>query len=410
MFKDYEKYLSISMKVYLFVLVIIFILKIVGLDYFGIDYNNSTMLKINNFIVGNNLENIYYALTLYIYVYLYVSLSSSDNSKRAKIYSIIYTIFFVGIKFIDSLIANTFIIFLIEFVYTLFFCLHYTKFKNIKNVTIKTIKLLILNTIFQLISLYLRNIKHYSIESSFLVNSILDLDYLLMFIIYQKYLFSMGGENLCGKEVFLFSLKKINLRQSLKKLQRKFQNSINSFKEKIKEEKITFIIFFILSAFWNVGVVMLVLFVAFLNDTFIECVFILTSFWLSKGKFGKPFHFDSMSICFIVSNLSYFVLNRITAPLGISIIIPVLLGVGLSYVTSKFVKKTYKPLYRGMPEEIFEDTISKVTEKDSVKYKICKEFYIDNESDLSLSFKYNYSVPGIRKIKERINDKIKGLN
>ena len=86
-----------------------------------------------------------------------------------------------------------------------------------------------------------------------------------------------------------------------------------------------------------------------------------------------------------------------------------MLGVGLSYVTSKFVKKTYKPLYRGMPKDLFEETILQVTEKDSDKYKICYEFYIDKKSDLSLSYKYNYSVSGIRKIKDRINEKIKRL-
>ena len=36
MFKDYHKYLSTSLKVYLFVLLITFILKLVGLNYFGI--------------------------------------------------------------------------------------------------------------------------------------------------------------------------------------------------------------------------------------------------------------------------------------------------------------------------------------------------------------------------------------
>ena len=78
-------------------------------------------------------------------------------------------------------------------------------------------------------------------------------------------------------------------------------------------------------------------------------------------------------------------------------------------MTSKFVKKTYKPLYKGMPEELFEETILKVTDKDSTKYKVCYDFYIAKESDISLSFKYNYSVAGIRKIKDRINDKIKEL-
>ena len=50
MFKDYDKYLSASLKVYLFVLVCVLILKLVGLDYFGIEVNNPTMLKISYFI------------------------------------------------------------------------------------------------------------------------------------------------------------------------------------------------------------------------------------------------------------------------------------------------------------------------------------------------------------------------
>ena len=116
-----------------------------------------------------------------------------------------------------------------------------------------------------------------------------------------------------------------------------------------------------------------------------------------------------MAICFIVSNLTYYFLNRITTPLGISILIPILLGVGLSYFTSKFVKKSYKPLYRGMPKDLFEETILKIVDKDSDKYKICYEFYIDKKRDLSLSYKYNYSVSGIRKIRDRINNKIKRL-
>ena len=49
MFKDYDKYLSTSLKVYLFVLVIIFIMKMVGLDYFGIDINNPTRVEFKKF-------------------------------------------------------------------------------------------------------------------------------------------------------------------------------------------------------------------------------------------------------------------------------------------------------------------------------------------------------------------------
>lgn len=48
MFKDYKKYLSASLKVYLFVLVCVFIMKIVGLDYFGLDMSNSTLFYFKN--------------------------------------------------------------------------------------------------------------------------------------------------------------------------------------------------------------------------------------------------------------------------------------------------------------------------------------------------------------------------
>ena len=285
----------------------------------------------------------------------------------------------------------------------------YNKFKEYKKILKKTIILLILNTFFQLISLYLRNINYYNINLSFLIRVILDLDYIIMFLIYYNIVFSKGGVKLCGVEVSLSSLKKINLKKSLQRLQKSYQSNLKKFKKKSNEEKLTIIIYIILSLIWNTLSVVLILFIALCNDTLIECIFILSSFWLSKGKFGKAFHFNSMLVCFIVSNLTYFTLNRITTPLGISILVPILLGVGLSYVTSKFVKNTYKPLYRGMPEDIFEETILKIVDKDSIKYKICKEFYIDNASELSLSFKYNYSIPGIRKIKERINEKIKKL-
>ena len=117
-------------------------------------------------------------------------------------------------------------------------------------------------------------------------------------------------------------------------MQKNWRNFKENFKQQDKVTKITNIIYLILSIFWNMFTILTVIVIAFLNDTLVECIFIVTSFWLSKGKFGKPFHLKSMTHCFIVSNLTYYVLNRITTPLGISIIIPIMLGVGLSYVTS----------------------------------------------------------------------------
>ena len=86
-----------------------------------------------------------------------------------------------------------------------------------------------------------------------------------------------------------------------------------------------------------------------------------------------------------------------------------MLGVGLSYITSKLVKKTYKPLYKGIPNDLFEETILKVTDKDSLDYKICYDYFVNNKSALQVSNKYNYTYDGVKKIFKRVNDKIKGL-
>ena len=408
MFKDYNKYLFISLKVYLFVLIILFILKLVGLDYFGINLNNPTIVRINDIIVNYHFENIYYAFTLYIYTYIILSISNCDNSKRMRIYSIFILVLSVGLKVAEKYMTNFALIFVIELVFLLLACLLYNKFKNAKKVLINSVLIIIINLLFQVLSIYLRNI-HFDINLPFVVNMVLDFDYLIMLIILYKYIFLNGGDIRCVMEAGSSLLKKINLKKSLQRLQKNYQSNLEAFKKKNKEEKLTIIIFSILSFIWNCLTLVVVFVMAMINDTAIECIFIITSFWLSKRSFGKAFHFDSMIVCFIVSNLSYFILNRITTPLGISIFIPILLGVGLSYVTSKFVKKVYKPLYRGMPIDLFEDTILQVVDKDSDKYKICYEFYIDKKSDLSLSYKYNYSVAGIRKIKDRINNKIKRL-
>jgi len=410
MFKDYKKYLETSIKVYLFVLIIIFILKIVGLDYFGISIDSPFILKINEICSKYHLTDIWYLFSLLFYAYIIFSISLNDQKCFIFTLCVAPIIFFA--QHSKQLINITALSSIIDFLYLYFLVLILSfikKRKDYKGITKRFIIYNIVSIIIQLIS-YMTRFK-YSINYNFgfIENFLLNLDYFIMTIIIYHLYFSKGGIKCYQTEVSLSSLKKINLKKSLQKLQKNLQNSREAFKKQSKQEKLTIIIFTILSLIWNTLSVLVVLVVAKLNHTLIECIFILTSFWLSKKSFGKPFHFDSMVICFIVSNLTYYFLNRVTTPLGISIIIPILLGVGLSYVTSKFVKKTYKPLYRGMPKDLFEETILQVTEKDSDKYKICYEFYIDKKSDLSLSYKYNYSVSGIRKIKDRINEKIKRL-
>lgn len=401
MFKDYGKYLSVSLNVYLFVLIFIFIMKIVGLDYFGLDVNNPTLLNLNKFIMKYHLENVWYAISIYINVYLVVSITTNDNSNKLKKYMLLCMPFIVTYQCIKN---NSFIFIIFELIYMLIISIIYMR-KDFKIINLKNyITFYIINFLIQLISICIRtgNVKIYL--DNFVINFIFNLDYFIMIIIFQKYYFMKGGNDL-WEMVVSFSLQKLtNLKNLPTKLQKKLQK-----KNKTKLENISDKIYFILYLLWNLFTLICVMIISVLNDSVIECIFILTSFWLSKRVFGKAFHLKSMSQCFIISNLTYYFLNRITTPLGISILIPIMLGVGLSYFTSKLVKKTYKPLYKGMPKEVFEETILKVANKDSDKYKICYDYFINKKSTLYLSGKYNYTEAGIRKIKDRVNNKIKEL-
>ena len=406
MFKDYNKYLSTSLKVYIFVLVLVFILKLIGMDYFGLDINNPTMLKINNFVWHFKIREIWYIFTLWLYAYIIISIVSRKKGKKQAIIAILITFINAITILTIKYQMNQLLIYIFDFSLLLVGCILSSN-DNFKQITKRTIICLLINTIFQIISIITRKGNIQIKQDDFVTLFILNFDYILLMLISYKLYFMEGGKKLCGTaEVGLSSLKKIRLKSLLKRLQK----DLHKFRSLPKVEKLSISIYIFLSLLWNTFSLAIILLIANLNHTFIECLFILTSFWLSKHAFGKPFHLPNMIYCFIVSNLTYYILNRITTPLGISIFVPILLGVGLSYITSKLVKKTYKPLYRGMPKELFDESILTIVDKDSIKYKICYGFYINKKSDLALSFEYNYSIAGIRKIKNRINDKIKGLN
>lgn len=402
-FKDYNKYLSVSVNVYIIVLLITFILKLVGLDYFNLDVSNPTILKINKMFTKYHLINIWYFITLYIYTYCIVAIAT--NNKNTKIISLIYTIIGVIIKVLETYCNQTSTA-IIDIVYLYMICLisnkTYKPLQILKRITI----IIILTLLYQVVSAITRVNDLNMYDYNFIQLILLDMDYILLCLITLKVYFNERSDKTCIMEVGYSLQKKKNLKTLLKELHKNYSN----FKKQDRQYKASVIIYSILSAIWNLLTLVIVIFVASLNETLIECVFMMISFWITKGIFGKAFHLKSMIQCFIVSNVTYYVMNRITTPLGISMFIPVILGVGLSYFTSKLVKKTYKPLYKGMSQELFDEIILQVTDKDSKKYKICNDYFVQNKTSLQLARTYNYSSDGIVKIASRINQKIKELN
>ena len=404
--KDLDKILSSTLKTYSIILIGIFILKLCGLDYFGLDTENYIIKGIDNFITKFHLETVWYGITLYIYTYVILSISCVDKSKEMKL----FTVFTLPICVIMQLIKDNYN-FPFLFVFTDFLCLimlslcyvlFIKKEKIRKDNIINYLIYCVINILFQLISVITRNMEvsnTYTFSEAFIMN----IDYIILTIIAYKLFFMKGGANLWEWAVGLFS----HLLDLLKTLPTKLQTFYLNNKSKSKFDKISDMIYIPLFMLWNIFTVLVVLFIATLNHTFVECVIILCSFWINKKTFGKPFHMKTAISCFIVSNLTYYSLNRITIPNGISLIVSVSLGITLCYVTSKLVKP--KKLYRGMSIQEYDNSVGVIYPKQSVYYEIGKLFYVDRQSEQWIANKLSYSVPSIQKKKYELKDKLKEL-
>lgn len=406
--KDIDKVLSRTLFTYFTILFVIFILKVFGLNYFELDTNNKIINSINNFITHWKLENLWYAITLYINGFVIMSITCNDNSNKMKRFVLYCIPLFVFFQFLKTHYNNVGLFIIIDLLYLFILSLCYIKLVKREKVHRYNVSnywlFMFINFIYQFISLITRNI-NITNENNFIIYCILDIDYFVLLLMSYKLYFIKGGKDLWVEVHSYFS----DLLISLKMLPRKLQQSYQESKPKKTEDELAYKIYLVLFWLYNFFTVVVVLFIATLNDTFIECIFILSSFWINKGVFGKPFHLRKASTCFIVSSLSYYVLNRLTWRIGISFLIPTILGIALSYITSKFMARQENLyLYKGMPEDKFYELIRKVTSNEE-HIEICKRYYVDKHSNLKIAIHFNYSEINIKKIKEKINKKIKEL-
>ena len=410
--KDIDKVLSRTLFTYFTILFVIFILKMFGLNYFELDMNNKIINGINSFITHWRLENLWYAITLYINTFIIFAITCNDKSKKLHYFILATMPLNMVIQYLKSHYNFPFMFVFTDLLYLLILALCYIKFiqrEKVHKYNICNYFLFTLITIlFQFISLITRNVNIVNQENLYkylIISIILDIDYFVLLLMSYKLYFIKGGKDLWVWVHGSFS----DLLISLKKLPRKLQISYQESKPKKTDDELAYKIYLVLFWLYNFFTVVVVLFIATLNDTFIECIFILSSFWINKGVFGKPFHLKKASTCFIVSSLSYYVLNRLTWRIGISFLIPTILGIALSYITSKFMARQENLyLYKGMPEDKFYELIRKVTSNEE-HIEICKRYYVDKHSNLKIALHFNYSEINIKKIKEKINKKIKEL-
>lgn len=402
---DLDKILSSTLKTYFIILIGIVIVKLFGFDYFGLDTNNEIIIMIDNFIKTFHLELVWYAITLYIYQYVIFSITCVDNSKRMRIYTLFTLPIAIIIQIAKTNINCPYLFAIIDLLWLFMFSMLYIRFVkrnkiekyNVSNYWIYCV----VNMIFQLLSMFIRNIEIVN-SHGIIISILLNFDYILLSIISYKLFFDIGGKSLWDWVVSSFS----HLRTLLKTLPTKLQKFYLNNKAKSRFDKISDCIYIPLFLLWNVFTLLVILFVATLNHTFVECIIIATSFWINKKTFGKPFHMKTALSCFMVSNLTYYCLNRITIPNGISLIVSVSLGIALCYITSKFVKS--KKLYHGMSIEEYDKFVLPLYSINSIYYEIGKLFYVDRHSEQWIANRLSYSIPSIQKKKHELKNKVKG--
>lgn len=406
--KDIDKLLSRTLFTYFIILFAVFALKLFGINYFGLNMDNKIINSINSFIMYWRLEQVWYSFTLFVNTFIILAITCNDKSKKMIMFSLATMPLNIGIRFLKQTFDLPFLFVFTDLLYLFILAICYIKLvkrdKIHKENIINYWTFMAIDFIFQLISLITRNVE-ITDHNNFITYFILDIDLFALMLMSYKLYFMRGGNNLWMEVHGYFS----DLLISLKKLPRKFLTSYQNAKPKKREDKLAYKIYIVLFWLYNIFTVLVVLFIATLNETFIECIFILSSFWINKGVFGKPFHLKKASTCFIVSSLSYYVLNRLTWKVGISFLIPVVLGIALSYLTSKLMaRRENLYLYKGMPLDKFYELITKVTNNQE-HIEICKRYYVDKESNLKIALSFNYSEINIKKIKEKINKKIKEL-
>ena len=406
--KDKELILKSILKVTLIMIIISAILKFFGLNIFNLDLENKIINKVCDILIKfQPISFLFFGAFLYLDYFFILKLSDNNKDK--------WLLYFIGA--LDLLFLNLagqyFLFTRIGYdfypLYTLIIVIFISSVINKKLNVIRPFIVILIIFLYQSISLFLRNIT-FNDQYELMYDFLLNFDYMILMII-TYYLYLMKGSDFKWK----FSTNylgqnsdgvrsSLDLKTTLSKWQKKYQLFLNSK----REEKAFIIVYLLLSIIYELLNISVIIFVAFLNHTIIECLFILTSFLITKRIFGKPFHFNSATKCFIISNLTYYILNRITFSIGTSFVVPIILGVLLSYITSLFVKsKEEVKLFRGMEENKLKE-ICKEYNLNSLETNILVDFYSNRLSLVKLSLKYNYSKDAIWKKKKVALKKIKG--
>jgi hypothetical protein len=410
--------LRLLIKATFVLLFISVVLKLLGLNVFGVDTSNAILNSIAN-VLNNVFIKMVLDFTLLIAQnYLIYSLCCHNKSKSLKLfYAIIsaiiiilfqYLLFEVNNDISKRLMNYIYIAFsiLITVVIPLFIDRKINKNNNFFNKIKLPFEISILIIIYQGIVIFIRNLSYVPALNS-LYDVVLNFDYTIL-LMATYYLCLKKDTHTELNSYFEFSLTKLlDERLSfddVKVLVLKYNDFKKKFKESNKTDKVIIVLYLFFAILSEIINLSLVVFVAYLNNVLIECFFIITSFLISRKVFGA-FHLDSAIKCWFMSNISFYLLDKLTLNVGITFVIPILCGIMLSYITSKFIKKNNKDLYKGMTEKDLID-LSNNKRLTTLEYEILKKYYCEGINMNKLTFMYHYSRAQLYRYKSNAEKKI----
>ena len=262
--------------------------------------------------------------------------------------------------------------------------------------------ILILFTIYQLLTVYYKNIN--KTNFNFITTTILQLDYYILLILTILHEFKKGDYIYGRWKSFLVNLpKQKGNSQPLGKNQTSVQQS------KTKHD-VGFKIFIVLLSVTQLTIVGTVCY--FINNTTYQFAIIFVSFVIMRHVFGKSYHADSVLTCTVLSCFVFLLATKLVYPSYITILFNVIIGCLIAYIMHiwyyyiKYTSSNGITIYKGMSQEDL-DNLCKIHNLKPIEYNILNCYYIKKYKLDKIAIAYDYSVDNIKKIKANALKKLK---
>lgn len=265
---------------------------------------------------------------------------------------------------------------------------------KIYKIIIESILILILFTIYQLLTVCYKNIN--KTDFNFITTTILQLDYYILLMLTILHEFKKGGYIYGRWKSFLvnFSKQKGNS-QSLGKNQTPIQQS------KTKHD-VGFKIFIVLLSVTQLAIVGTACY--FINNTTYQFVIIFVSFVFMRHVFGKSYHADSVLTCTALSCFTFVLATKLVYPSYITILFNVIIGCLVAYIMHvwyyyfKYTSSSGITVCKGMSSEDL-DNLCKIHNLKPMEYNVLNCYYVKGYKLDKIAITYDYSIDNIKKIK-----------